>query len=254
MAGVTERNLRPVQPCPTRRARIRPRPPRESARTLVRSGRRRQGDPARGRDARCGRGPRALAGRREMRRLRAKAQQVLERAQRDAELHRARCELTRRPGQTHHLDRRPSEERYFSMLSPAGLGRQATARASRELPPRGGHELDPDRGRGAHLRPLRPIGSPLPFFWRPLPASASPSSPSSTRAAHPPLHETRLHLLPAACSRGGSRCALVAQGGIRRPAEGTTMASGRRRATVIAPPPPRAQGWATSVPPVRNLR
>jgi len=54
----------------------------------------------------------------QMRGLRAKAQQILERAQRDSVLHRARCEFQRRPGKTYHLYRRPNDELYFSMLSP----------------------------------------------------------------------------------------------------------------------------------------
>jgi hypothetical protein len=54
----------------------------------------------------------------QMRSLRAKAQQILERAKLDTELHRARCEFQRRPGQSYHLYLRPSGELYFSMLSP----------------------------------------------------------------------------------------------------------------------------------------
>ena len=74
----------------------------------------------------------------QMRGLRAKAQQVLERAQRNAELHRARCEFTRRPGQTYHLYRRGEGGLYFSMLSPADWG---------EKPPhehRGSYRLEAD--------------------------------------------------------------------------------------------------------------
>jgi len=58
----------------------------------------------------------------QMRALRAKAQEVLERARRDAELHRARCEFQRRPGHIYHLYRRANDELYFSMLSPADWG------------------------------------------------------------------------------------------------------------------------------------
>jgi hypothetical protein len=43
---------------------------------------------------------------------------VIERARRDAELHRATCQMVKRPGAVYHLYRRPSGEAYFSILSP----------------------------------------------------------------------------------------------------------------------------------------
>jgi hypothetical protein len=54
----------------------------------------------------------------QMRNLRAQAEQVLERAQRDAELHRAEARFVRHPGKVYHLYERPTGARYWSLLSP----------------------------------------------------------------------------------------------------------------------------------------
>jgi hypothetical protein len=55
---------------------------------------------------------------RQIRALQEQAQRTLQRAQRDAELHRARCSFKKRPGLIYHLYRRADDDRYFSMLSP----------------------------------------------------------------------------------------------------------------------------------------
>ncbi len=55
----------------------------------------------------------------QIRALQAEARAVLEQAQRDFDLHRARCAFERRPGHVYHLYRRAPDELYFSMLSPA---------------------------------------------------------------------------------------------------------------------------------------
>ena len=54
---------------------------------------------------------------RQIRELQREAARVLEAAQRDAELHRARCNFKKIPGHVYHLYRRPNGEQYFSMLS-----------------------------------------------------------------------------------------------------------------------------------------
>jgi hypothetical protein len=51
--------------------------------------------------------------------LRDKAQRVLEKAQRDAELHRAEARFKRYPGRTYHLYARAPGNHYWSLLSPA---------------------------------------------------------------------------------------------------------------------------------------
>jgi hypothetical protein len=58
----------------------------------------------------------------QIRALQDQARDVLERARRDAELHRAECRFQKVAGQTYHLYRRTrdgSDALYFSMLSPA---------------------------------------------------------------------------------------------------------------------------------------
>ena len=50
--------------------------------------------------------------------LQDKAREVIERAQRDAELHRSACRFKKVPGAIYHLYVRDNESRYFSMLSP----------------------------------------------------------------------------------------------------------------------------------------
>lgn len=57
----------------------------------------------------------------QIRALQDQARVVLERARRDAELHRAECRFQKVPGQVYHLYRRArdgSEREYFSLLSP----------------------------------------------------------------------------------------------------------------------------------------
>jgi hypothetical protein len=54
----------------------------------------------------------------QIRALRSRAEQVLERVRRDATLHRARCRFRKQPGRVYHLYREPDGELYFSLLSP----------------------------------------------------------------------------------------------------------------------------------------
>ncbi len=61
----------------------------------------------------------------QIRALQDQARDVLARAQRDAELHRAECRFVKVAGQTYHLYRRErdgSNRLYFSMLSPDDWG------------------------------------------------------------------------------------------------------------------------------------
>lgn len=54
----------------------------------------------------------------QIRALQSQAQQVLESARRDLQLHRADCNFVKRVGATYHLYERPAGRRYLSMLSP----------------------------------------------------------------------------------------------------------------------------------------
>jgi len=64
----------------------------------------------------------------QIRALQAQAHAALERARRDAELHRARCRFRKRPGEVYHLYRDGEGQPYFSMLSPDDwAGRQPHA-------------------------------------------------------------------------------------------------------------------------------
>ena len=54
----------------------------------------------------------------QIRALRARASEVLERARRNAALHRACCRFRKQPGRVYHLYREPSGQLYFSLLSP----------------------------------------------------------------------------------------------------------------------------------------
>jgi hypothetical protein len=58
----------------------------------------------------------------QIRRLQAEAHEILERARRSAELHRADCNFKKRPGAIYHLYRRNGGQAYFSMLSPEEWG------------------------------------------------------------------------------------------------------------------------------------
>ena len=57
-----------------------------------------------------------------IRRLQDQAREVLERAQHDAELHRAECCFHKRPGHTYHLYRRADGKTSLSMISPREWG------------------------------------------------------------------------------------------------------------------------------------
>ena len=54
----------------------------------------------------------------QIRELQARAHGVLERAKRDADLHRVECRFKKIPGKSYHLYERPDGARYFSQLSP----------------------------------------------------------------------------------------------------------------------------------------
>lgn len=54
----------------------------------------------------------------QMKALREEAERVLERARRDAELHRVKCSFEKQPGGVYHLYRRKSGELYFSLMAP----------------------------------------------------------------------------------------------------------------------------------------
>jgi hypothetical protein len=58
----------------------------------------------------------------QIRALQDKARDVLEQAERDSDLHRARCNFHRRPGNIYHLYRKQDGSLYFSMLSPEEWG------------------------------------------------------------------------------------------------------------------------------------
>jgi hypothetical protein len=51
-------------------------------------------------------------------RLQEQARMLLERARRDAELHRARCNFEKKPGSVYHLYRREDGSVWFSLLGP----------------------------------------------------------------------------------------------------------------------------------------
>jgi hypothetical protein len=55
----------------------------------------------------------------QIRALQEQAAHALERAQRDAQLHRAECRFKKQPGRIYHLYRGPEGRAYFSLLSPA---------------------------------------------------------------------------------------------------------------------------------------
>ena len=59
---------------------------------------------------------------RQIRSLQAEAAATLEAAQRDAQLHRARCAFRKTPGRIYHLYERSGQQPYFSMLSPDEWG------------------------------------------------------------------------------------------------------------------------------------
>jgi hypothetical protein len=53
-----------------------------------------------------------------IRRLQDRARSLLERAKRDAELHRARCSFEKKPGGVYHLYRKDDGGRWFSLIAP----------------------------------------------------------------------------------------------------------------------------------------
>lgn len=53
----------------------------------------------------------------QVRFLQQQARNVLEEAQHNTELHHVACNFVKHPGTTYHLYRRPSGQRYFSMIS-----------------------------------------------------------------------------------------------------------------------------------------
>jgi hypothetical protein len=54
----------------------------------------------------------------QIRRLQEQARSMLERAQRDAMLHRARCRFEKKPGGVYHLYLKDDGERWFSLMAP----------------------------------------------------------------------------------------------------------------------------------------
>ena len=54
----------------------------------------------------------------QMKRLREQAERILLRAQRDAELHRARCSFEKKAGRVYHLYEKDDGEKWFSILAP----------------------------------------------------------------------------------------------------------------------------------------
>lgn len=58
----------------------------------------------------------------QIRYLQEQARKILQKANTDADLHHAACNMIKRPGQSYYLYRRPSGQKYFSMLSPEEWG------------------------------------------------------------------------------------------------------------------------------------
>lgn len=54
----------------------------------------------------------------QIQKLQEQARALLERARRDAELHRARCRFEKKPGGVYHLYRKQDGELWFSLLAP----------------------------------------------------------------------------------------------------------------------------------------
>ncbi|MEO0325580.1 MAG: DUF2452 domain-containing protein [Myxococcota bacterium] len=76
---------------------------------------------------------------RQIRALQEQAEEVLEQAKRDLDLHRATCNFPRRVGKIYHLYERESGELYWSMLSPSDWGGAPPHRHA------GGFRLEPDQ-------------------------------------------------------------------------------------------------------------
>jgi len=58
----------------------------------------------------------------QIKQLQNQAKNILEGAQKDQMLHRAKCNFTRRPGEIYHLYKKADGSTYFSMLSPNEWG------------------------------------------------------------------------------------------------------------------------------------
>ncbi|XP_068233153.1 uncharacterized protein C1orf50 homolog [Palaemon carinicauda] len=58
----------------------------------------------------------------QVRFLQEQARRVLEEAKDNANLHHVPCNFTKKPGNIYHLYKRPSGQKYFSMLSPSEWG------------------------------------------------------------------------------------------------------------------------------------
>ncbi len=54
--------------------------------------------------------------------LQKQAKEILEHAQNDQSLHRAKCNFKRKPGEIYHLYKKSDDSLYFSMLSPQEWG------------------------------------------------------------------------------------------------------------------------------------
>ena len=76
---------------------------------------------------------------RQIRALQEQAEEVLEQAKRDLDLHRATCNFPRRVGKIYHLYERANGELYWSMLSPTDWGGEPPHRHA------GGFRLEPDQ-------------------------------------------------------------------------------------------------------------
>lgn len=59
----------------------------------------------------------------QIKQLQGQAKNILELAQRDQLLHRAKCNFKRLPGKIYHLYKKSNDEYYFSMLSPDEWGK-----------------------------------------------------------------------------------------------------------------------------------
>lgn len=76
----------------------------------------------------------------QIRALQAEAGRILDKAHRDAELHRAICRFEKRPGHTYHLYRDAAGKSFFSLLSPEDW------RGKPPYPHEGSYRLEADMG------------------------------------------------------------------------------------------------------------
>ncbi|TGK91452.1 DUF2452 domain-containing protein [Leptospira brenneri] len=74
----------------------------------------------------------------QIRRLKEEAEQILEQAEKDIELHKARCQFEKKPGQIIHLYEKETGT-YFSLLSPNDWGKNPPH------PYKGSYTMNPDR-------------------------------------------------------------------------------------------------------------